>query len=816
MTNSNGELSTAEPEPSAPVDDSQSKRPWLWPLIVCAIALIPVRGVLSLGEIFYYRDLTVAAYPAHCWFRNTIFSGELPFWDPYVAGGQSAIGDSVRMICFPPVLLLRMLFPQNLGFNLAVALPFPVAALGAYAMLRRHVERPAAALGALVFVLSGPMLSTGNTLNLSWSIACLPWMLWAADRFCAERTVARFAGLAALFGIQMLAVEPVAIIGSATLVGAWAFWRGGVKSFALAAFAGVVGLALAAVQVIPALQILPGSSRPFVQDTWPLDPRRFVEVVAPFFYGDALADRPLDGSWLTAVNSGREPFFLSVFLGVAAIALAAFAIGSARNRGAVWFWTAVVGIAVVLALGDLTPVYSLLRTAVPPLKMLRYPIKYTLFVAMGVAWLNALGWQAFANPDKRGALVRLRLPLVLLASVVVAVLGSCGWALSGGDATQYLRQAILSGAPRVLLVALIVGALFWLAVSHHAKAPIGRVLLGIVILADLVAANGNLNPTLDARIFETPEWVAATRDDAHSRVYIPGREALGGPKVESSGQLSVQFDPATASWAAFSSALDARRTRFPSQHGIREAISADPTGLWPASYNIFVEKFTHAGQEYRARVLGRLGVRFHVVPRPPEGPSRKVADVAGLEPYAVYEAPFFPRAFVTANAVVVADPGQQLNALFSPSLDYATTAVLESQPPDPVGDPGQPLNPAARITSDQPNRVDLIANAPSEGGYLVLLDSYGPEWTATVDGRPAPLLKGDGLFRVVRLAPGSHSVTFAYNASAFFAGAIVSTIVALVLLGATFLSHKRNRAMHTDLDQDRLSGQVEPQEEQSV
>ena len=151
-------------------------------LLVAIFALVPVLGVFTTHRIFFVRDLSFFFWSRHLWLRHTIYSWQAPWWDPYVANGQSAIADALNQLLMPLTLAIRLLPSDVVSFNLWVALPLPVAALGAFAFLRARCSDVAAALGACVFVLCGPAVSMLNAPNLSWSVAFLPWVLWAAER----------------------------------------------------------------------------------------------------------------------------------------------------------------------------------------------------------------------------------------------------------------------------------------------------------------------------------------------------------------------------------------------------------------------------------------------------------------------------------------------------------------------------------------------------------------------------------------------------------------------------------------------------------
>jgi hypothetical protein len=130
----------------------------------------------------------------------------------------------------------------------------------------------------------------------------------------------------------------------------------------------------------------------------------------------------------------------------------------------------------------------------------------------------------------------------------------------------------------------------------------------------------------------------------------------------------------------------------------------------------------------------------------------------------------------------VPDLGQQVDALFQPGWDSRTT-VLVTRQHDAAGVAGTPVPPFATFVADTSNQVVLQAGAAAEGGYLVLLDSYSPDWRVTVDGRRADMVQANGLFRAVRLASGRHVVAFVYRPGALVWGATVSGTALAVVLG---------------------------------
>ena len=189
-----------------------------WLALLVALSIIPIHGLFTLSRIFFIRDLSFFFWSRHLWLRHTLLAGEAPWWDPHVAAGQSAIADALNQLVMPIALAIRLLPTDIVSFNLWVALPLPIAAVGMFTFLRARVEPPAAALGAAIFTLAGPTVSTLNTPNLSWSVACIPWVLWTVEGTAANRIV----WIAIAYALQALSGEPVTWAATGVLAGGWA------------------------------------------------------------------------------------------------------------------------------------------------------------------------------------------------------------------------------------------------------------------------------------------------------------------------------------------------------------------------------------------------------------------------------------------------------------------------------------------------------------------------------------------------------------------------------------------------------------------
>src|SRR5262245_49838566 len=204
--------------------EASSRR--IWGVIAAVVAVIPLTQGLTASRIFYIRDLSLYFWGRYLWLRRTLLSGSWPLWDPYVGAGQSAVADALHQMFLLPALAVRLIGPEALGFNLWVLVPFPLAAWGAWLFFARRFSGPAAALGAIAYALCGPIISSGDFPNMSWSVAALPWVLWTADRLIASPTPRAIAALAMATALQALAGEPVSLLSTLLLTAGYALCFG--------------------------------------------------------------------------------------------------------------------------------------------------------------------------------------------------------------------------------------------------------------------------------------------------------------------------------------------------------------------------------------------------------------------------------------------------------------------------------------------------------------------------------------------------------------------------------------------------------------
>ena len=135
-----------------------------------------------------------------------------------------------------------------------------------------------------------------------------------------------------------------------------------------------------------------------------------------------------------------------------------------------------------------------------------------------------------------------------------------------------------------------------------------------------------------------------------------------------------------------------------------------------------------------------------------------------------------------------------LNRLYEPAIVAGESVWLASEAnarelPAPAG-PGRD-----RAGLDFFSNLRLEAQcAGGQPGLAVFNEQYDQGWSATVDGQPAPVLRANLNMRAIALAPGAHHIVMQYSPPGLRAGAAVTLVSLLALLGLAFAHGRRRRS----------------------
>ena len=722
---------------------------WLLP----ALALLLCWPAVS-GGAYFERDVNLVWLSQVEVLKRSWLGGAWPTWDPWTGFGQPQLANPSVQTLYPPTWLNLLLSPATY-YSLYVFAHLSLAGLGARALARRlgMQDTPALAAGA-IYMASGPVLSLVNVWHHLAGAAFLPWVLVAALEAMEVESAARVLPWSVLPALQIVAGSPDLCLWSWLVALPLVFYgpqplaRLGRLSL-LGAGAAVLG----AGQWLATLEAAFGSARLELSEAkrtfWSVHPMALVQLFVPVSNADLAASDP-GGSPPFELAS---PFLKSVYLGLATLPLAAAGFSHPHRLRS---WAIGSGsLALLFALGRHTPVQALATLLLPFLGILRYPAKAMPVFALAWALGFGLGVAAARRDRPRWTIV---------GALAVSTL-----ALAAGQAGR------VSAAVAVAAGALVLGG--WRRSIE---------LAAILAVGELAFAHRDTNPTMERRLFAARPAVlnqlpAGSR--LHAWDYVMPVPGMVKPWPRRIGVL--QEHPAGYP-AAVGNALAMREYLYPpaaARFGLFGSFDPDLLDLGGRrAYDMNLMARFYWGAPAYARLLA-LGSVEHVLALHDEGfeTFERVALVRGLfsEPIRVYRPPVtLPRAHIVSGVRVASEP-DAYRLLVDPSFDAGREMIL-AQGADAGAGPA--LVGSASVTQIRADQVHVVAQV-DRPAYLVLADAWDEGWRASIDGRPAAVLRANVLFRAVALPGGRHEIVFAYEPWLLRVGIAVSCLGVIGLLG---------------------------------
>lgn len=706
----------------------------LWRVPPWSAFLTPRPGAGLLADQLLYLA------PWRQFLREELLSGSFPLWNPFVLAGVP-FAACVQAAPFHPLSWALFWLPA-VPFSLAAAfLKILAAALFTGLHVRRLGASPrGAAIAALVYGLGGFMVAwLGHPHS---TVACLlPALFWALGRLSEEPSARRAAWLALAAGLVLLGGHPptaLHVLGAAAAYAGF-LYKGAKPRYAPWTLAALLGGAmLAAPALLPfveyhGLSSTAASSHGLARWGTRLPLWELLHLVMPLASGSpALGGEVLAGMF----RLGPESNFVerAAWTGLVPLALAALALLRRRPGRETAFHAGLAAFGLAAALG--APPLPWLWKLLPGLSSAN-PTRLIVLWTFGVAVLAGLGAETRIEDLEKTAAEKTQ-AAVWVAAVGVGLLY---WAVAWTVLEELeLSESLFSGMVFALFMAECA------AVSRVLRKRDGAV--GLTALFLLVPALG-VNPSAPASTFYPAHAsIAALKAAAGD-----GRAFALGRAVEP--DLGMPFR-----------LRDARGRDFATPRLYEELATgrAGDFDFWaggsalPANPRLFAIGAVAATEKNVAGVPGdwvnvhRDGLYVFKNPKPA------------------------PRALFVPSAAAGG-----LAAVRAAGFDPEKTAVL-----DGVAASAGKSKGTAKIVADRPNSVAVEVDSDGPG-WLVLLDGWFPGWEATVNGRPAELLRADHAYRAVRVDGGRSLVRFDYRPLPFKAGLILAGLALAAILAAFLL-----------------------------
>lgn len=141
------------------------------------------------------------------------------------------------------------------------------------------------------------------------------------------------------------------------------------------------------------------------------------------------------------------------------------------------------------------------------------------------------------------------------------------------------------------------------------------------------------------------------------------------------------------------------------------------------------------------------------------------------------------------------DAEKALSEIYDRRVDWRKTLLVAELSPllgGEVPGPG-PTAATASLLSERPERLEYSVSL-SRPAWLYRPHSFDRWWKATIDGRPARLVRANGVFSAVALPSGDHRVVWLYEPWPFYTGAALSVVGLLVVLWLALSHEPRHHA----------------------
>lgn len=729
------------------------------PLGLALLTVLFFAPVLLTNNDLGGSDFEQIHYPLLKFVVNSVYTGEIPLWNPHQFLGYSVVGNPQYGLLYPPNWLL-LIFRNDIysGVAFIVALHLWWMAYGLTIFYQQWgASKFAACVGAIVVAFGGfvgSKIYAGHYAVLL-TVAWLPWMMagycYAYQKGTWQSAI--WGGIA--LGLAILAGHPqFAYLGGVGLGLLWLhalFMRDNnqarlrvTRQFILVV---VLGLLLGIGSWLPTLdyqdQTVRGQAERTLdfanQHAVPL--RQLVALVVPNTFGVPNADV---GYW-------GEPFYEEMTGYVGWLPFLFLFLGGAWPQKR--FALALIFFGVVMALGAYGGLYALQYYLVPPARGFRAPGRFLIFTSIGFGMILALGMTALQYPQEKTThfvmLVsrRLGLPLLIICSGAAIAFAIFGDALAEKPQQADFLAEQLAWATCFLFLALIA---LW--AWRYSKAQFVLGLIGLIAFLNVLFYSQPLLIAEDVQLSEV--WQDATNISTTSY----GRIAQIGTPIgiingsSWTGHYSSQgYDPiAPNGWFTL----------------------MDATGIYI--------------QDAASATNRLFGVRYVVAGQPLEnygfGSAQYFNQILPESQYFFYENPTtLARAYITQRYEIEENDQAAIQRILQGEVDRGDVILLDKMPNcTPSGRGG-----TATIVDYQPNQVVVEVEADG-AGILVLGDQYDPDWMVRVNGQEAQLLRVNTTFRGVCVPDGASTVEFSYRPTTFFFALVLGGLGWFLILAMLF------------------------------
>ncbi len=690
-----------------------------------------------IGQIYPWKKLVIESWK----------SGNVPLWNPYILSGTPLLAD-YQSAALSPFNTIFFLLPFIDAWSLLVLLQPLLAGLFMYYLARTFkISRIASLVASLSFMFSGFIVTWMSYATLGYAILFLPLSVLAIEKYFQTKSKRWLAVLSFSVPFSFFAGHFQISVYFLIITVSYIFLKiiNNRREALICLLFVFFGVLLSMPQLLPSYELFSFSLRSNILQKSEIIPWQWIPtLIAPDFYGNPVTGNNWFGHYAE----------WNIFIGIIPLFLAVYAIFGKKDVRT-FFLYLVAGISLLMAFD--TPVAGLIYSLKIPVLSTSAAGRIICVYAFSASLLAAFGMDGFILDLKKRNFKKLFLIFSLFTFVFVI-----SWSM------LILKLGIPVDKISISKQNLIFPSLIWVLFSlvfmlslflKKRKFFILGILILFIIAIDLLRFAQKWQP-FDPKSLVFPD-VAVTAEFKKISGFNRVIGNLGGESVIYYHMPTVEgYDPL-----------------FIKRYGQLTASLSD--GKIKDSERSVV-KFPREGK-FIWQGLNFLGVKY-VVHKFSDGRNSwtlpfwekplQFKEIFNDGKYEIYEnLDVLPRTSLIGSAEILSDDQKIMDFMLNSNQDLTKKIVLEK--------PNQSFSDgsigSASILKYDPNRVEILVNATGSG-YLMLTDSFYPGWKASVNGKPAEILRADYSFRALPVIKGKYVVKMFYEPESFWTGVYLSLL----------------------------------------
>ncbi|MBN2755145.1 MAG: YfhO family protein [Candidatus Goldbacteria bacterium] len=680
-------------------------------------------GILFTDKSFFIGDLFTQFYPWKDFAKNSLQSGTVPFWNPYVFSGVPFIADVQKGIMYPPGIVF-LLFDFPIALKLYLVLHFVIAGFSAYILARSLGCSAAPAFAAaLIFIFNSFFASKINNLAALGSASFLPAILYTFKIFIERKKATFFILGSALLALSFLAGHYRTYINNllfCLLFGIYyiSFYGKGfritrlIKLFIFFGSALVMSLIITMPQSGLFFELFFNSAASVIPDYETLAVNS-MELINLF----TMSAPPHAGY---ASLSGWSGYSRGINIFLSATFFFLFIISAFRKKNHLFYFSFIVFVsALLLALGKNTPLHSFIVKFAPFLTEARFPGTALFLLMLPAGLIAANSFSVLSLPDAGGkfekAFLKYFLYALLLTPPLLAIFNRQASASLGLDNARMIE--LVKASAFLLVMYALNFTLYTLFNKKLIRPAIYHALLIALIFSELYTFMSRTNPVTAQSLIFGPKHTPKTAELIRTSSYKYGHIQL--PETGSVYRLNY----VTRSEKNFKLSVPSSSGMT---YGLYDAFGQNDLKL--LNYTRFVNRLNR-DDGYNSEIINLLNLKYIISPVELDGKK--------------YEKIF------NKNSIKVFK-NEKAYPLFFVSQDIKIPRMLISQ-----------ISWSRKNEHQFGNLKVNVTN--SQEGWLIFCNSQYPGWTAYLDNMATKIEPAFGLYMGIKIPPGVHEILFNYT-----------------------------------------------------